>query len=169
MGNPLRWCTFWDSSEASVHSNSNLSGVQKCSYLQAQLVGDASRAIAGFPLTNNNYEQAVNLLKERFGQPSKIINVHVQALLDLPSPCYQLSSLQLFYDSMKNHVRGLGSLAKSHETYGDLLIPIVLGKLPHELRQKLFFWLMQMYFQFQTLTLLTELILYIHLHLQTTY
>ena len=136
-GNPLHWCTFWDSFEASVHSNSNLSGVQKFSYLQAQLVGDASRAIAGFPLTNNNYEQAVNLLKERFGQPSKIINAHMQALLDLPSPCYQLSSLQLFYDSMENHVRGLGSLGKSHETYGDLLVPIVLGKLPHELRQNL--------------------------------
>ena len=95
-GNPLHWCTFWDSFEASVHSNSNLSGVQKFSYLQAQLVGDASRAIAGFPLTNNNYEQAVNLLKERFGQPSKIINAHMQALLDRSSPSYQLTSLQLF-------------------------------------------------------------------------
>ena len=38
---------------------------------------------------------------------------------------------------MENHVRGLGSLGKSHETYGDLLVPIVLGKLPHELRQNL--------------------------------
>ena len=38
---------------------------------------------------------------------------------------------------MENHVRGLGSLGKSHETYGDLLVLIVLGKLPHELRQNL--------------------------------
>ena len=136
-GNPLHWCTFWDSFEASVHCNANLSGVQKFSYLQAQLVGDASRAIAGFPLTNSNYEQAVNLLKERFGQPSKITNAHMQALLDLPSPSYHLTSLQSFYDSMESHVRGLGSLGKSHETYGDLLVPIVLGKLPHELRQNL--------------------------------
>ena len=100
-------------------------------------MGDASRALAGFPLTNNNYEQAVNLLKKRFGQPSKIINAHMQALLDLSSPSYQSTSLQLFYDSMENHVRGLGSLGKSHETYEDLLVPIVLGKLPHELRQNL--------------------------------
>ena len=79
----------------SVHSNSNLSGVQKLSYLQAQLVGDASRAIAGFPFTNNNYEQAVNLLKERFGQPRKIINAHIQALLDLLSPSYQASKCSM--------------------------------------------------------------------------
>ena len=38
---------------------------------------------------------------------------------------------------MENHVRGLGSLGTSHETYGDLLVPIVLGKLPNELRQNL--------------------------------
>ena len=66
-GNPLHWFTFWDSFEAAVHSNPTLGGVQKFTYLKAQLMGDASRAVAGFPLTNSNYEQAVNLLKERFG------------------------------------------------------------------------------------------------------
>ena len=71
---------------------------------------DASRAIAGAPLTNNNYDQAVNLPKKHFGQPSTIINAHMQALLVPLSPSYQLTSLQLFYDSMENLVRGLGSL-----------------------------------------------------------
>ena len=136
-GNPLKWSTFWDSFEAAVHSNTTLGGVQKFSYLKAQLTGDASRAIAGFPLSNVNYEQAIKLLKERFGQPSKIISAHMQALLDIASPINQLTSLQLFYDTMENHVRGLESLGRSHESYGDLLVPIILGKLPHELRKNL--------------------------------
>ena len=128
-GNPLGWFTFWDSFEAAVHSNTSLGGVQKFTYLKAQLMGDALRAVTGFPLTNSNYEQAVTLLRERFGQPNKIINAHMQALLDLPKPVYELSSLQVFYDTMENHVRGLESLGRSHESYGDLLVPIVLGKL----------------------------------------
>lgn len=136
-GNPLHWFTFWDSFDASVHSNTNLGGVQKFSYLKAQLLGDAARAIAGFPLSNNNYEQAVKFLKERFGQPSKIISAHMQALLGISSPTNQLTSLQLFYDTTENHVRGFESLGRSHETYGDLLVPIILGKLPHELRRNL--------------------------------
>ena len=136
-GNPLKWSTFWDSFEAAVHSNTTLGGVQKFSYLKAQLTGDASRAIAGFPLSNVNYEQAIKLLRERFGQPSKIISAHMQALLDIASPANQLTSLQLFYDTMENHVRGLESLGRSHESYGDLLVPIILGKLPHELRKNL--------------------------------
>ena len=136
-GNPLHWFTFWDSFEAAVHSNTSLGGVQKFTYLKAQLMGDASRAVTGFPLTNSNYEQAITLLRERFGQPNKIINAHMQAFLDLPKSVYELSSLQVFYDTMENHVRGLESLGRSHETYGDLLVPIVLGKLPSDMRTNL--------------------------------
>ena len=61
----------------------------------------------------------------------------MQALLDLPKPIYELSSLQVFYDTMENHVRGLESLGRSHESYGDLLVPIVLGKLPCDMRTNL--------------------------------
>jgi hypothetical protein len=121
-GNPLQWFTFWDSFEAAVHSNSTLGDVQKFSYLKAQLVGDASRAIARFPLTNHNYTKAIQLLKELFGNPTKVINAHMQSLLDLQNPNYELASLQLFYDTMENHIRGLESLGKSHSNYGDLLL-----------------------------------------------
>ena len=136
-GNPLNWLTFWDSFNVTINSNPNLEGIQKFNYLRAQLTGDAARAIAGFPLTNNNYEPAVDLLKERFGQPQRIINAHMQALLELSSPTNKLSSIQHFHDSMENHVRGLTSLGKSNESYGDLLVPIILGKLPTDIRRNL--------------------------------
>lgn len=102
-GNPLHWLTFWDSFDVAVNSNPNLEGVQKFNYLRAQLTGDASRAIAGFPLTNNNYAQAIDLLKTRFGEPQKIISTHMQALLKLPNPTSELTSLQQFYDTMETH------------------------------------------------------------------
>ena len=38
---------------------------------------------------------------------------------------------------METHVRGLTSLGKSQDSYGDLLVPIILGKLPNELRRNL--------------------------------
>ena len=106
-GNPLQWFTFWDSFQAAVHSNTTLGDIQKFSYLKAQLTGDAARAISGFPLTNDNYTKAVQLLKERFGNASKVINAHMQSLLDLPNPKYELASLQPFYDTMESHIRGL--------------------------------------------------------------
>ena len=79
-GNPLQWQTFWGSFNAAVHSNSNLSGVEKFNYLRAQTSGEAAKAISGFPLTNTNYEQAIALLNERFGHSYKIVNAtHVQS------------------------------------------------------------------------------------------
>ena len=61
----------------------------------------------------------------------------MQSLLDQTNPKYELASLQLFNDTMETHIRGLESLGKSHNNYGDLLVPIVLGKLPHQIRTNL--------------------------------
>ena len=84
-GEPLDWQPFWDCFEAAIHVNPSLSAVQKLSYLRAQLRGEAARTIAGLPLTNLNYGHSVTLLRDRYGQPQRIISAHVQALLDLPS------------------------------------------------------------------------------------
>ena len=136
-GDPLTWQTFWDSFSPAVHNNPKLTGVQKFNYLRAQLRGDATKVIAGFPLTDANYLHSIILLKERFGQPYKLVNAHMQALLGLSSTANTLSSLQSFYDTVENHIRALSSLGKSPESYGDLLTPIIFGRLPREVQKNL--------------------------------
>ena len=61
----------------------------------------------------------------------------MQCLLDLPKPDTGLTSLQLFYDTFENHIRGLAALGQLQESYGSLLIPIILGKLPADIRRSL--------------------------------
>ena len=136
-GNSLHWQGFWDSFESAIHNNPNLSGVQKFNYLKAQVLGDAAQVIEGFPLTNANYEQSLNLLKERFGNPSKIVNAHMNALVQLPSPSLDLPSLRSFFDNVEKNIRGLASVGVSHDSYGSLLVSILLGKLPEDLRKTL--------------------------------
>jgi len=106
-GNLLLWQSFWDCFEAAVHNNESLTGVQKLSHLRAQLRGDAAQVIAGFQLTNANYEHSIDLLKERFGQPYKQIDAHMQALIDLSCPSNTLNSLREFYDTIEGHIRSL--------------------------------------------------------------
>ena len=136
-GDPLDWLTFWDSFYAAIHTNPNLSGVQKFSYLKAQLEGDAARTIAGLPLTEGNYTSSITLLEDRYGQRHKIIDAHIRALRDMPSPSNSLSSLRIFHDSVESHIRGLTSLGKSETTYGELLVPTILDKLPIEIQRNL--------------------------------
>ena len=112
-GDPLTWQTFWDSFYVSIHTNHNLSGIQKFTYLKAQLEGDAARAIAGLPLTEANYAHSIALLEDRYAQTHKLIKAHMRALLDMPSPTNSLTSLRMFYDSVECHIRWLSSLGKS--------------------------------------------------------
>ena len=93
-GNILEWQTFWDSFESSVHHNDSLSDIQMFSYLRSLLQGDAARVIEGFPLTHTNYIQAVELLKERFGQEHQIVYAYMQGLLELPRPTFTIEDLR---------------------------------------------------------------------------
>ena len=47
------------------------------------------------------------------------------------------TDLRSFYGLVEGHIRGLSSLGKSQEKYGDLLIPIIQGKIPAKVRQNL--------------------------------
>ena len=102
-GDPLDWQPFWDSYEAAIHSNTQLNGAQKLSYLQAQLRGDAAQAIAGLSLTSASYEHSVEVLKKRFGQNHILVSSHMQALIDLPSPTNTLEGLRRFHDLIESH------------------------------------------------------------------
>ena len=101
-GDPLCWQTFWDSFSAAVDSSPALSGVQKFNYLRTLLQGEAARAVAGFPLTDANYSHSVEILKDRFGQTQKIVNVHMQSLLNFSRNT--LTDLRTFYDSTESHI-----------------------------------------------------------------
>ena len=67
-GDPLEWFTFWDSSSAAVDRDTEMSGIQKMNYLKGYLKGEAARAVSGLPLTDENYQKAVELLKDIFGR-----------------------------------------------------------------------------------------------------
>ena len=75
-GNILEWQSFWDAYETAVHTNATLSEAEKFNYLRAQLRDDALYTVMGFSLTNGNYMKALNLLRERYGQPHKIVQTY---------------------------------------------------------------------------------------------
>ena len=61
----------------------------------------------------------------------------MEELLSLPTPTSHLANLRHFYDTMETHIHGLEALGKSHESYGDILVPIILKKLPVDLKRNL--------------------------------
>ena len=135
-GNPMHWYPFWESFESAVHKNPNLSSVDKFNYLKSLLTGTAQSSVAGLALTSANYEKAVDLLKQRFGNRQMVISSHIEVLTKLPKveSISEVKKLRSLYDTVESHVRGLEGMEISSEMYGCFLTPIVMQKLPEEFR-----------------------------------
>ena len=134
-GNLTTWTTFWDSFEATVHANPDLSNIDKFNYLNSLLEGSAAEAISGLSLTASNYEEAVAVLKKRFGNTQLIINKHMDALLSLdPVTSTNTKVLRCLCDQIDSHIRSLKSLDVPSSSYGRLLSSVLMSKIPQELR-----------------------------------
>ena len=90
-----------------------------------------------FHYNYHNYQRSIELLQEGFGQNHRVINARMEAMLNLPNPSTELVNLQQFYDTLETHIRGFDSLGKSHESYGDIFVPIIHKILPIALKKRL--------------------------------
>ena len=134
-GDVTAWSSFWDSYKSAVHENPDISVIDKFNYLNSLLEGPASRTIQGLKLSESNYNSAVTLLKERFGKPQHIISAHMEELIKI-QPCTgdKPSTLRFVYDKINVNIRGLAAMGIESGQYGSLLIPVIMTKLPQELR-----------------------------------
>ena len=137
-GDVTKYRTFWDSFDSAVNQNPSLSAIDKFNYLQSLLDGPAAAAIQGLILSEANYTAALDLLKERFGKTQQVISAHMDQLLRLPS-CVgdKASQIRAVYDKISVHVRGLDALGVRAEHHGSFLIPVIMSKLPAEIRLQL--------------------------------
>ena len=135
-GDLTSWTTFWDSYEAAVHKNPDLSEIDKFTYLKTLVEKSAREAINGLTLTAANYHEAVSILEKRFGNKQTIISKHMDMLLNIEAVTSQhnVIGLRRMYDRVQSHIRGLRALGVSSDSYGSLLSLVLLKKLPHELR-----------------------------------
>lgn len=110
-----KWPSFWDAFESSVHSNTKLAPIGKFNYLNSLLVKSASEAISGLSLTTANYDEAIAILKRRFGSKQSIINRHMETLLNINSVKSGLSiqAPHQLHDLIESQVRSLKSLGVS--------------------------------------------------------
>lgn len=77
------WQEFWSQYEAVIHHNDALCKREKFTYLKTYLTGQAAKAVAGLMLTDENYDNAIELLQNRFGRKDVVISAHMSKLLNL--------------------------------------------------------------------------------------
>ncbi len=132
-GDITRFYSFWQSFESSIDKNDSLTPVDKFNYLVNILEGEAFRVIQGLEIIEENYDHAKETLHERFGHKQKIVQVHMESLLNLQySPNDTVAQLRQIFDNINIHIRGLESLGVKQENYGSLLILVVMKRMPKD-------------------------------------
>ena len=134
-GEVTQFRSFWDSLESTIHSNPGLTKIDKFNYLISLLEGAASRSVAGLPITEHNYDAAIDIIHNRFGKTQQLVSAYMDELLKI-SACSsdKPSHLRYLYDKISVNVRGLEALGVKTSQYGSLLIPIIMAKLPPDVR-----------------------------------
>ena len=119
----------------------SLNRVDKFSYLKGLLTPEAHECISGLALTDDNYIEAVTLLKERYGNKKVLINAIMDSFVKLPTihSKNHMKELRALYDQVEITSRNLKSLDVEIVTYGSLLVPILTEKLPNELKMEMGF------------------------------
>ena len=94
----------------------------------------ALASVSGLSPTESNYKSAVEILTERFGNKQLIISSHMEALLQLPAVTVitDIKRIRMIYDKVEANVSGLEALGIAFDTYGSLLVPVTMNKLPEE-------------------------------------
>ncbi|GFT35779.1 reverse transcriptase domain-containing protein [Trichonephila clavipes] len=135
FGEPCLWLEFWNKFQNSIDKNETLTKVDKFSYLKSLLEGAAGNVVNGFALSDDNYDNALILLKEKFGREGIVVNAHMSKLLNLypVKDSNNVIELRKLYDICKIQIRSLESLNVTSGMYGHLLQPILLKLLPEDL------------------------------------
>lgn len=82
-GDIQHWLEFRDTYISLIHSNKNMSDINKFHYLRASLKGSAALILQSIDFRKENYEIAWDLLQNRFNNERLLISNHINAILNL--------------------------------------------------------------------------------------
>ena len=81
-------------------------------------------------MTNDNYQVAVDILRDRFGDSQEVIDLHYSKMINLPLASSSTSSLRNLLDTMERHLRSLEVLKQNVNQ--DVFVSMIRAKLPQE-------------------------------------
>ncbi|XP_018378084.1 PREDICTED: uncharacterized protein LOC108770847 [Trachymyrmex cornetzi] len=136
-GDLKEWLKFW-SLFKNIHEDGSLSKGDKFQYLVQAIVegSKASELINSFPPIAENYDKAIDRLRDRYGKSDLLIEVYVRELLKLVLNTVKVGSkisMASLYDKLETQLRALESLNVTTEMCAAMLYPLVESALPEDL------------------------------------
>lgn len=136
-GSYEKWLNFHDTYSSLIHNSQTLTVIEKFHYLKSTLSGSALQLIQSIDVTNENYDVAWTLLKERFTNKKLLIKKHVNALFELKSVTKENSTnLRDLLDGMTMNLRVLKHLGQPTDQWDTLIVYYITNKFDNSTRKE---------------------------------
>lgn len=130
-GEFTKWLSFKNSFETTIHNDVELTNIQKHQYLIGVLKGEARKVIEGFTISDENYENAWELLKSTYDNEMMLIETHLEELMKFPSISKEdkEESIRYLVWHIQTHVSSLKTLSQPIDYWDTLIIHLAKKKL----------------------------------------
>lgn len=124
------WLEFKDIYISLIHEEKSIDNINKFHYLRSSLNGSAALVIKSLDFRGDNYDNAWQLLCERYDNKQLLINNHIQALFNV-EPLQKESSqgLRQIVDVTSKNLRSLATLGLFVQHWGEMVIHLMASKL----------------------------------------
>uniref|UniRef100_A0A1I7WH65 Retrotrans_gag domain-containing protein n=1 Tax=Heterorhabditis bacteriophora TaxID=37862 RepID=A0A1I7WH65_HETBA len=130
---------FWAVFNQMVHTNTVFSPVEKFIYLTNCLTGRAANAIRGIKIIPDNYQQAIEIIRNKFGNKTNNEASIVQQLERVKSADYSSSNCRQVFENIQTLIQQLKSLGRDITEDDDpLWKQLIYKKFPASIRKKVF-------------------------------
>jgi len=150
-GETLEFEAFWDQFEAQIGKRSDLSKVSKLQYLKTCLKGSATELIKSFASTDDNYDEAVSILKSRYADTEKTRRAILHKIFDLQPPTVDRGSLDCFLISLENLSKSL-KVKHDYSQSEWIIADVFQRKLPKEVQKELHYKYGKNYYSLQEMS-----------------
>ena len=131
------WVSFSDLFQAAVGSSSLLSVSERLNYPKACIKGDAAKIFSSLRITDANYPNAWQLLKDRWDNTRSIVHAHLKAIWSQSSTKVKSGSgLRKLHETTNEHLRELEALGQPVNQWSAVLDFCIADKLDAESRKQ---------------------------------
>ncbi|CAK9796286.1 hypothetical protein ANTQUA_LOCUS703 [Anthophora quadrimaculata] len=125
-----KWTSYFDIFCSMIDRNDDFTPVQKLQYLRSTLTGKAAACIQSLSITDVNYADALELLKDKYNCTRRILLSHCDGIRQIPRLTKDTpGALGHLVDTMNQHLRALKNLSENIASWNSILISIILSKI----------------------------------------
>lgn len=135
-GDYCQWRSFYDLFINMVHNKQKLSNSEKLYILKSYLSGEAADLVRSLQITDDNYDEARQILKNRYDNKRFIIDSLLKRFLNQPKVQTESAScLKKLLDTSNETVRALQLMAVPVNKWDQILVHIIVEKLDSDSRR----------------------------------